>query len=77
MDYFDIFYNHGIIGFLIFFGITLYVLWKVLRKEKTLNFDSYMTFISLLLIIFLSFFTGHIITAPAVSLIAIILILES
>ncbi|MBQ6498050.1 MAG: O-antigen ligase family protein [Bacilli bacterium] len=75
MDYFDIFYNHGIIGFLIFFSITLYVLWKVLRKEKTLNFESYMTFISLLLIIFLSFFTGHIITAPAVSLIAIILIL--
>ena len=76
MDYFDIFYNHGIVGFIIFFSITLYVLWKVLRKEKTLNFESYMTFISLLLIILLSFFTGHIITAPAVSLISIILILE-
>ena len=76
MDYFDIFYNHGLIGFIVFFTITIYVLWKVLRKEKTLNFESYMTFISLLLIIFLSFFTGHIITAPAVSLIAIILILE-
>ena len=76
MDYFDIFYNHGVIGFLLFFIITIYVLWKVLKKEKTLNFDSYMLFISLLLIIFLSFFTGHIITAPAVSLIAIILILE-
>ena len=76
MDYFDIFYNHGIIGFVLFFAITIYVLWKILRKEKTLNFESYMTFISLLLIVFLSFFTGHIITAPAVSLIAIILILE-
>ena len=76
MDYFDIFYNHGVIGFLLFFIITIYVLWKVLKKEKTLNFDSYMLFISLLLIIFLSFFTGHIITAPAVSLIAIILILD-
>lgn len=75
MDYFDIFYNHGIIGFIVFFSITIYVLWKVLRKEKTLNFESYMTFISLLLIVFLSFFTGHIITAPAVSLISVILIL--
>ena len=76
MDYFDIFYNHGLVGFILFFSITIYVLWKVLRKEKMLNFESYMLFISLLLIIFLSFFTGHIITAPAVSLISIILILE-
>ncbi len=76
MDYFDIFYNHGVVGFLLFFSIVLYVLWKVLRKEKTINFSSYMTFISLVLIIFLSFFTGHIITAPAVSLIVIVLILD-
>ena len=45
MDYFDIFYNHGVIGFLLFFIITIYVLWKVLKKEKTLNFDSYMLII--------------------------------
>ena len=76
MDYFDIFYSHGIIGFLIFFLITIYVLFNVLKEKQKLVFEKYMLYISLLLIIFLSLFTGHIITAPSVSFLSVILILS-
>lgn len=73
MDYFDILFSHGIIGFIIFFGITLKVLLKVANKQNE-SFEKYMLNTSFILIIFLAFFTGHIITAPAVSIISIILI---
>lgn len=76
MDYFDIYFSHGIIGFLIFFAITLGTIYKILEKDCPATFNCYITSISFILIIFLSFFTGHIITAPSVSLLAIILILS-
>lgn len=76
MDYFDIFYSHGIIGFVIFFIITLYALIKVLKNNIKKTYENWMLYTSLLLIIFLAFFTGHIITAPSVSLLSIIFILE-
>lgn len=76
MDYFDIFYSHGLVGFTIFFTITLYILYKVLRNSKTTNFEQIMLYTSFMLIIVLSFFTGHIITAPSVSLISIVIILS-
>lgn len=74
MDYFDILYNHGIVGFMIYFGIIMYLIYNKIKFTKT--YEGYMLKTSFLLIIILSFFTGHIITAPAVSLIVIILLLE-
>lgn len=76
MDYFDIYYSHGLVGFILFFGIYIYVLYKLLREKQSLTFNRYMTLLSLLLIIVLSLFTGHIITAPAVSLIVGVLIIS-
>ena len=76
IDYFDIYYSHGIIGFIIFFTIYIYVLQKVFKEKEKLTYERIMYLISLLLIIILSFFTGHIITAPSVSVLAIILILS-
>ena len=76
MDYFDIYLNHGIIGFIIFMGAYLYVLINLTNKKRKLDFNLYMLNISILLVIFLSLFTGHIITAPSVSLIVIALILS-
>jgi len=76
MDYFDILFSHGIIGFIIFFGITLKVILKISFKQQEKTFERYMLNTSFILIIFLAFFTGHIITAPSVSLISIILILS-
>ena len=40
-----------------------------------MNYDRFMLDLSFLLIIFLAFFTGHIITAPSVSLVVTILML--
>ena len=76
MDYFDIYYSHGLIGFSLFFGIYIYVLYKVLREKQALSFKRYMNLLSLILIIVLSLFTGHIITAPAVSLLVAVLIIS-
>ncbi|MBR6949298.1 MAG: O-antigen ligase family protein [Bacilli bacterium] len=75
MDYFDIFYSHGIIGFILFFSIVLPIIYKLLVDYQKRNYERFMLMTSFVLIIFLSFFTGHIITAPSVSLISVILIL--
>ena len=75
MDYFDIYYNHGIIGFILFFGIYGYLFYLIMKEKKKLDFEQYMLYISVLLSIFLSFFTGHIITAPAVSILVTIILL--
>lgn len=77
MDYFDIFFSHGIVGAIIIIGIYLYILYKVLSTDRKIDFENYMIKLSIFLILLLSFFTGHIITAPAVSIIAVILILDN
>ena len=77
MDYFDNFYSHGIIGFLVLTGLYFAVLYKVIMNSKTKSYESYMVKVSVFLILLLSFFTGHIITAPAVSVLAVALILEN
>ena len=76
MDYFDIYYNHGIIGFIVFMSIMLYVVTKILKTETKITYETYMVHTSALLIIFLSFVTGHIVTAPAVDIIVIIILLS-
>lgn len=74
MDYFDIFYHHGIIGFLIYFSIIIYLIGKKIKFNK--SYEGLMLKTSFLLIIILSFFTGHIITAPAVSIIVTTILLK-
>jgi len=76
MDYVDVYYNHGVIGFMIFFGAYFYVLVKIFKEKHKLTFERYMTLVSFILILFLSLFTGHIIVAPAVSLIVVAVILS-
>ena len=75
MDYFDIFYSHGIVGFALYFGIYLYVLSQIFKVKQKTTYTRCMQLVALLLILVLSMFTGHIITGPAVSLIAAILII--
>ncbi len=76
MDLYDVYYSHGIIGFIIFVTIVLYVLINIIRKRNKANYERYMLSISALLIILLSYVTGHIITAPAVDIIAVIILLS-
>ena len=76
MDLFDIYYNHGIIGFIVFITIILYVFINVIKKRSKSNYEKYMLSLSALLILVLSYVTGHIITAPAVDIIAVIILLS-
>lgn len=75
IDYYDIYFSHGLIGFLLFIAVPIYILLKCTNQENINNYNTYMTKTSFFLILLLSFFTGHIITAPSVSIIAIIVIL--
>lgn len=76
MDYFDILYSHGIIGFTLIFSIYGLILYQIMKDQNQKSFKNYMLKVSVFLIIILALLTGHIITSPAVSLIAIFLILE-
>lgn len=73
IDYFDVFYSHGIVGFIIYYSIFAYILINLLKEnnKKEKNISTNMNKVSILLILILSLFTGHITTAPAVSLIAV------
>lgn len=75
MDYFDIYFNHGLIGLIIFLSVPLYILFKFSIQRRQYNIEMYILNISFLLIVFLSFQTGHILTSPSVSIIASLLIL--
>ena len=76
MDYVDVYYSHGIIGFIVFFSAYIYVLVDIFKEKSKINFERYMFITSFILILVLSLFTGHIIVAPAVSLIAVAIILN-
>ena len=77
MDYYDIWYNHGIIGFILFFSVYIYVLVDIFKRlPKTLNYEKYMGYVSLFIILILSLFSGHIITTPSVSLFTIIILIN-
>ena len=75
MDYFDVYYNQGIVGFIVFFVPYLYILISVLQERNAFSFRQLMLYLSLFLVIILSLFTGHIITAPSVSLIVCFILL--
>lgn len=76
IDYFDIYFHHGLVGFILFFGVFSFVIMNVLKQNGKHHYERYMLLLSFAFILFLSFFTGHIITAPSVSLIACIIILS-
>lgn len=75
MDYFDIYYSHGMVGFIIYFGIYGYFFGLIMKRRKRLDFTQYMLYISVVLSVLLSFVTGHIITAPAVSILLVVLLI--
>ena len=76
MDYFDIFYREGIIGFILFFIPVIIVITKFLKNYKN-NFDNLNIFISILLIFLLALFQGHIFITPAISIfVALIFIIS-
>lgn len=74
MDPFDIFYRHGVIGFILFFIPVLYLGTKTILESRKKNQLSF--YLSLVLIIFMTTFTGHVMTSPAVSLLVSVILVN-
>lgn len=66
IDYFEIFYRNGIIGVLLYLYIIIPVAKQIKIKEKTIQNTEYK--ISIILILLLALFSGHILITPAVSI---------
>lgn len=67
MDFFDIFYRTGIIGFLLF----LYPLKDFLKEKRNKTYT-----LSLIIAFFIGIFVGHVFTSPAVSIFITTLVLN-
>lgn len=79
MDYYDIFFRNGIIGFTLYFIPYIIILAKIIRKlwdkNNIITKEKINLYISIVLILLLSLFSGHIITAPSVSIFCIIILI--
>ena len=77
IDYFEVFYRNGIVGFIIFWYMIIRIIkYSILEiKEKNLLNLEYK--ISYLLILLLGLFSGHIFVTPAVSIFEILVIITS
>lgn len=71
MDFFDIFYSHGIVGFTIYIYPILLLFKKIIinLKKDINNINNIIISISIILIIILSIIVGHTFTTPTVSFI--------
>ena len=76
MDYFDILFRHGIIGFILYISIFIYFLVKSIKHTISLKNIPYKICmsLSLFLITFLALMTGHVLLAPSVSIFVALLL---
>lgn len=77
MDYYDIFFRNGIIGFIIILLPFIIMIFNILKNIKLIKRDNlnFNLFISMGLILILSLFSGHILVSPSVSIFVIIIVL--
>ena len=68
IDYFEIFYRHGIIGTFIYILMILPSILKCIESIKDRNLINLEFKISIILILLLALFSGHILVTPAVSI---------
>jgi len=68
IDYFEIFYRSGIIGFILFFSLITPIIIKCFKKIQKLNFVNIQYLTILILILLLALFQGHILINPSVSI---------
>lgn len=65
MDIFDILFSYGYIGFIIYFIPLIYYLSKV---RKTFTIDKLICFLGIILSLSIAFISGHVLSAPSVSI---------
>ncbi len=76
MDGFDIYYKHGMFGFLLYIVTIFAVIYKILDEKEKSSYEYNMTHLSVLLTILLSLLLGHILTSPSVSLVVLFLLVS-
>ena len=69
MDYFDVLYRNGYVGFILYFIPVIYILYKIKMNKK-------LEIYSLVLSLILALFQGHILVSPSVSICVIIIMLN-
>ena len=74
IDYFDIFYRHGIIGFIIFFTPIIIVLHGIIKNIKYKKKEKLNIILSICLIFILALFQGHILVTPSNSIFAALIL---
>lgn len=74
IDYLDIYYRHSLFGFILYFIPLIAILFDIIKYTDKLTIKNYTYFVSVILALLLAFFTGHVFTAPAVSIILIFII---
>ena len=67
IDYCDVFYRHGIVGFILFFMPVIYVLKDIFKRIKYEGYKKLNICLSITLILLLALFQGHIFVTPATS----------
>lgn len=75
IDYFEIFYRNGIIGFILYFSIVLPVIIQRIRMKVT-SLESLEFKLSIILILLLSLFSGHVLVNPSVSIFIVFILLK-
>jgi O-antigen ligase len=75
IDYYDILYRHGIIGFLLYLSLFFTIIIKCLNKIiKNFNFENIQYLSIVLLILLISLFSGHVLIVPSVSIFVALLL---
>lgn len=73
IDYFEIFYRNGILGFILYIIIVINPFIEVVKKLKTKSYLNLQFKISILLILLLALFSGHVFVTPMVSIFVAVL----
>lgn len=76
IDYFDIYYRHGVIGFVLFFLPLIYIFRRLVTIFKKIDIKKYLYVISVFLSFLLAFFSGHVLISPAVGILVIYILVN-
>lgn len=74
IDYFEILYRNGIIGFIIYFSILIPAIKNKIKQAKEKTIENIELKTSILIILLLSLFSGHVLVTPAVSIFVALII---